>query len=251
MKTINKLKKNFKKENFHPSIFGIFRHPFYFLRADLYKSISQLTGRLNGKLLDIGCGNKPYQDICDVNEYIGLEIDDEGNRNHSCADFFYDGKVIPFNDKAFDSVLSSEVFEHVFNPDEFLQEVNRVTKIGGYFLITAPFVWAEHEKPYDYARYSSFGLKHILDKHGFKAIECKKSGNGIELIFQLMNHYPYGVVLPNNKYMEKIFRSVIRLIRSIMRIPINIIGLILSKALPRNNDLYLNNIILAKKIKDT
>jgi SAM-dependent methyltransferase len=247
---MSKLNNNFQKENFKPSLFGLFRHPFYFIRKGLYENILQLTPRLNGKLLDIGCGTKPYQDMCNVNEYIGLEIDDEGNRNHSCADVFYAGKAIPFDDNTFDSVLSSEVFEHVFNPDEFLQEVNRVTKMGGLFLITVPFIWAEHEKPYDYARYSSFGLKHILSKNGFEVIEHRKSGNGAELIFQLINHYPYGIVFPDNKYVAKVLRSVSRLIRSIIRVPVNIIGLILSKVLPRNDDLYLNNIVLAKKIRD-
>jgi SAM-dependent methyltransferase len=247
---MSKLNNNFQKENFKPSLFGLFRHPFYFIRKGLYENILQLTPRLNGKLLDIGCGTKPYQDMCNVNEYIGLEIDDEGNRNHSYADVFYAGKAIPFDDNTFDSVLSSEVFEHVFNPDEFLQEVNRVTKMGGLFLITVPFIWAEHEKPYDYARYSSFGLKHILSKNGFEVIEHRKSGNGAELIFQLINHYPYGIVFPDNKYVAKVLRSVSRLIRSIIRVPVNIIGLILSKVLPRNDDLYLNNIVLAKKIRD-
>ena len=246
----NKFKNFLQIENFNPSLFGLLRHPFYFSRKGLYKSISQLTPKLSGKLLDIGCGTKPYQSICNVNEYIGLEIDDEGNRNHSYADVFYDGKVIPFNDNTFDSILSSEVFEHVFNPDEFLQEVNRVAKMGGLFLITVPFIWAEHEKPYDYARYSSFGLKHILSKNGFEVVEHRKSGNGIELIFQLINHYPYGIVFPDKKYMAKILRSISRLIRSIIRAPVNIIGLILSRALPRNNDLYLDNIILARKISD-
>lgn len=243
--------KNFsKKENFNPGLFGLLRHPFYFSRKGLYKSISQLTPKLSGKLLDIGCGTKPYQDMCNVNEYIGLEIDDEGNRNHSYADVFYDGKTMPFDNNTFDSVLSSEVFEHVFNPDEFLQEVNRVTKMGGLFLITVPFIWAEHEKPYDYARYSSFGLKYILSKNGFEVVEHRKSGNGIELIFQLINHYPYGIVFPGNKYVGKVLKSITRLVRTLIRAPINVTGLILSKILPRNDDLYLDNVILVRKISD-
>jgi SAM-dependent methyltransferase len=81
------------------------------------------------------------------------------------------------------------VFEHVFNPSEFLREINRVTKIGGLFLITVPFVWDEHEQPYDYARYSSFGLKHILSENGFEIVEHRKSNNGLEVIFQLINAY--------------------------------------------------------------
>ena len=238
------LKQIYLKEQFNPKLLGLFINPFYFARKGLYQDVSELTYNLNGKLLDIGCGTKPYKNICDnVSEYIGLEIDDEGNRNHSHADIFYDGKIIPFEDKFFDSILSNQVFEHVFNPVEFLQEINRVTKIEGLFLLTVPFVWDEHEQPYDYARYTSFGLKYILEQNGFKVIEYKKSNNGLEVIFQLINDYIYKVTLTKSKYIN--FATMLLLIA-----PINIIGIIISKLLPKNDDLYLDNIILAKKVKD-
>ena len=237
------LKQIYTKEQFNPKILGLFINPFYFARKGLYQNVSKLITNLNGKLLDVGCGTKPYENICNVDEYIGLEIDDEGNRQHNYADVFYDGKTIPFEDKSFDSILSNQVFEHVFNPNQFLKEINRVTKVGGKFLITVPFVWDEHEQPYDYARYSSFGLKHILAENGFEIIEHRKSNNGIEVIFQLINDYLYKVIMTENVYFNL-------LIIILLMAPINMTGLILSKLLPRNNDLYLDNIVLAKKIKD-
>lgn len=240
---LKKLKIIYKNEQFNPRFLGLFINPFYFARKGLYKNISKLTHHLHGKLLDIGCGNKPYEGICNVDEYIGLEIDDDGNRNHSCADKFYDGKVIPFKDNSFDSILSNQVFEHVFNPNEFLIEINRVTKIGGTFLITVPFVWDEHEQPFDYARYSSFGLKHILDINGFEIVEHRKSNNGIETIFQLINAYIFKVT-----YSKRI--SINLFFTLFLMSPINIIGKILSLMLPINNDLFLDNIVLAKKVRD-
>jgi len=237
------LKQIYIKEQFNPKILGLFINPFYFARKGLYQNVSKLITNLNGKLLDVGCGTKPYENICNVDEYIGLEIDDEGNRQHNYADVFYDGKTIPFEDKSFDSILSNQVFEHVFNPNQFLKEINRVTKMGGKFLITVPFVWDEHEQPYDYARYSSFGLKHILAENGFEIIEHRKSNNGIEVIFQLINDYLYKVIMTENAYFNL-------LIIILLMAPINMSGLILSKLLPRNNDLYLDNIVLAKKTKD-
>ena len=237
------LKQIYIKEQFNSKILGLFINPFYFARKGLYQNVSKLITNLNGKLLDVGCGTKPYENICNVDEYIGLEIDDEGNRQHNYADVFYDGKTIPFEDKSFDSILSNQVFEHVFNPNQFLKEINRVTKVGGRFLITVPFVWDEHEQPYDYARYSSFGLKHILAENGFEIIEHRKSNNGIEVIFQLINDYLYKVIMTENAYFNL-------LIIILLMAPINMAGLILSKLLPRNNDLYLDNIVLAKKIKD-
>jgi SAM-dependent methyltransferase len=237
------LKSLYVKEQFNPKILGLFINPFYFARKGLHQNVSKLITNLNGKLLDVGCGTKPYENICNVDEYIGLEIDDEGNRQHNYADVFYDGKTIPFEDKSFDSILSNQVFEHVFNPNQFLKEINRVTKVEGRFLITVPFVWDEHEQPYDYARYSSFGLKYILAENGFEIMEHRKSNNGIEVIFQLINDYLYKVMMTKNVYFNL-------LIIILLMAPINMAGLILSKLLPRNNDLYLDNIVLAKKIKD-
>ncbi len=240
---IKQLKKIYLNEQFNPKFIGLFINPFYFARKGLYRNVSDLVINLNGKLLDIGCGTKPYRNICQVNEYIGLEIDDEGNRNHSHADVFYDGKTIPFDDNTFDSILSNQVFEHVFNPNDFLKEINRVTKTGGVFLMTVPFVWDEHEQPYDYARYSSFGLKHILSENGFEIIEQRKSNNGLEVIFQLLNDYIFKKTVTKSGYLNLLFMLM-------LMAPINVLGLIFSKILPRNNDLYLDNIILTKKVKN-
>ena len=234
------LEKIYLKEEFNPKFIGLFL-PTYFMFKELYRNISNLAPNLSGRLLDIGCGTKPYQSMFNVDEYIGIEIDDEGRKNHTHADVLYDGKVMPFEDKSFDSALSSEVLEHVFNPDTFLKEANRVMKMDGIFLITTPFFWEEHGQPYDYVRYTSFGLQHILDENGFEVVEHIKSGNGVEVVFQTMSNY--------------IFRSFklkypFNLIVFLLIFPINVIGLILSKILPKNDDMYLENIILAKKVKD-
>ncbi len=240
---LKKLKQIYREEQFNPKLIGLFINPFYFARKGLYDNVSELIGGIDGKVLDVGCGTKPYESLCKADEYIGLEIDDEGNRNHSYADVFYDGKTIPFEDEVFDSIISNQVFEHVFNPQEFLKEINRVTKLDGLMLMTVPFVWDEHEQPYDYARYTSFGLKYILGKNGFEIIEHRKSNDGIELIFQLINAYIFKVTLTKNVYINL-------LTTLLLMAPVNIVGLVLSKILPKNNDLYLDNVVLARKVKD-
>lgn len=240
---IKKLKEIYQREQFNPKILGVFINPFYFVRKGLYKHIAELAKNVNGKVLDVGCGQKPYQGLFKCDEYIGLEIDTPENRKIKKADLFYDGKHIPVNDSSIDWVVTTEVFEHVFNPDEFLFEIQRVLKPGGGLLMTVPFIWDEHEQPYDFARYSSFGLRHLLIKYGFEIVEHRKINNGIEVIFQLINCYLYKVLPIKNIYI-KIF------ITSILTAPINLVGLFLSFILPKNNDLYLNNIILARKIKN-
>ena len=168
----------YKKEMFHPTfLFGIWVNPFFIIRKGLAKGVLNIAKYIKGgKLLDVGCGSKPYREFFSVDEYVGIDIKISGhNHHHSKVDFFYDGKKIPFNDHVFDYVFSSEVFEHVFEIDSFIVEINRVLKKGGLLAFTCPFVWDEHEKPFDFARYTSFAIEHLMKKHGFKIIDFEKS----------------------------------------------------------------------------
>ena len=167
---IDKLKSLYTRQFFSPGWIGIFVNPFYFARAGLRDAMVEFSPGLSGSLLDIGCGSKPYRSLFNVDAYIGLDIDSENSRKRGVADQLYDGGEFPFPNDFFDSALCNQVLEHVFNPDEFLSEIKRVLKPRGKLLLTVPFVWDEHEQPYDFARYSSFGLRALLVKQGFKII---------------------------------------------------------------------------------
>lgn len=246
MKTIYTYLKN---EVFHPTAFSLFFHPFYFARKGLFENINLLSKHIKGRVLDVGCGSKPYKHLfANIKEYIGMDIRLPGySHTDQSIDVFYDGKRFPFRQGSFDAVVTFEVLEHVFNPDEFLQEINRVLKKGGHLLVTVPFVWDEHEQPYDYARYTSFGLKSLLEKHHFEIITQKKSMNDMRVIFQLFNGYMYKKI---SKYKFYKYRYLSLLSNLIFMAPANIIGSILAKITPKNNDLYLDNVTLARKTKN-
>lgn len=235
-----KLFKIYLREEFNPKFIGLFL-PGYFMAKAMYANISNLIPKLSGKLLDIGCGSKPHKSLFSVEDHIGLEVDNEERRKDSSADFFYDTENMPFENNSFDSAFASEVLEHVFNPDTLLEETNRVLKKGGLFLLSTPFLWEEHGKPYDFARYTSFGLKYLLEKKGFVIVEQIKCGNGIEVIFQKLCNYFFRAFKLKYPFILPIFLLIFS---------INVIGLIISKIFPRNDDMYLNNVILAKKVRD-
>ena len=239
---LNSVKEIISEQQFYPTWLGVFINPFYFARKGLYESINTFSQEIKGKTLDIGCGNKPYEKLFNSSEYIGLEIDSPENRKNKKADYFYAGDQFPFPDNSFDSVVTNQVFEHIFNPEIFLAETYRVLKDDGILLISVPFVWDEHEQPYDYARYSSFGLKFLLNKHGFYVIHYKKSMNDIRVIFQLINAYLYKITLTQNNRVN--FFLVL-----ILMSPFNILGELLYEIMPKNEDLYLDIVILAKKGK--
>jgi len=237
---ITKLKRILKKQQFLPSYLGLVINPFYIIRKGLFTGIRNNSKHINGKLLDFGCGNKPYESLFNVTEYVGLDIGESGFPDEKSAEVFYDGQKIPFGDNTFDSVLASEVFEHVFNPDQVLLELNRVLKKDGKILITVPFAWFEHEIPYDYARYSSFGLRHLLEKNGFKVIKTEKTTNYLETVIQLFIAYIFNIVFPKNIYIQYILHLLITS-------PLQIILLSLSKLFPSSSKLYCNLVIVAKK----
>lgn len=239
---ISFLKGLYTSEQFKPSILSLLFNPYYFERKGLFIHIRDLSSQISGRVLDIGCGQKPYQKLFNCREYVGIEIDTPENRLNKKADVFYKNGRIPFEDGTFDSVVISQVFEHVFDPKQMLSEIFRLLKPGGRLLMTVPFVWDEHEQPFDFARYSSFGLAHLLNAQGFKIISSKKSMNDIRVIFQLVNVYLYKklISVSKNEYLNLI---VIFLVMS----PFNIAGELFSLISPKNNDLYLDNIVLAQK----
>lgn len=206
--------------------------------------LKALAPELSGKILDVGCGWKPYKKLFTFSEYIGIDVEQEGHpHDDEMIDVFYDGKRIPFENETFDSVVTTQVFEHIFTPNQFLSEINRVLKPGGKLILTVPFVWDEHEQPYDYARYSSFGLKHLLSENSFQVLEVRKTNADIRVIFQLFNAYVFKITRQKPKAIK--YLSIIFFIG-----PSNLLGEFLSIILPKNNDLYLDNIILAIKGKD-
>jgi len=236
------IKEILEKQKFYPGIIGVFVNPFFFARRELAKTIEKSSNLISGKLLDVGCGRKPYKRILrNVTEYIGMDIENPGHdHSEEDIDVFYDGKTFPFPDHHFDSVLTNQVFEHVFNPSEFLSEINRVLKPNGHLLLTVPFIWDEHEQPFDYGRYSTFGIKHILEKHDFEILKLYKSGTGIQAVLQIVNIYIYKKFYSRNRPLNYILTLL-------FISPINLIGVLLSIFHSKNTDLYLDNVVLALK----
>jgi SAM-dependent methyltransferase len=136
------------RQKFDPTWFGILVNPFYFARRALRRHMAELASGCEGPVLDVGCGSKPYRTLFAA-DYTGVEVDTTEMRERGHADFYYDGRNLPFAAGAYSTVLCNQVLEHVFEPDKFIAELARVVRPGGKLLLTVPFVWDEHEQPYD------------------------------------------------------------------------------------------------------
>jgi SAM-dependent methyltransferase len=228
---------------FDTNFSSIFLNPFYFIRKGLNRIIKKEAPGFEGILLDFGCGSKPYEKhFTNLKKYIGIDIDDRGHEHkNEKVDVYYDGQKIPFDDQYFDVVFASEVFEHVDNLDDMIIEIRRVLKPNGKIFITVPFVFMEHEIPYDFRRFSDYGISLFLSKNGFEIQTKHKSTKDIETLFQNWNVYLYSLFMDSNKYL--------RLLLTILLIaPFNILGALLATVMPNKNKFYSNMAVVAQKV---
>ena len=242
-----KLVNRLRREAFITSPLGIVISPVYFIRDGLYKNISSLAPRLSGDILDFGCGSKPYESLfVNATSYIGVDVRVSGHdHKDSRIDVYYDGRTLPFPDNHFDSAVCFEVFEHVFNIDELLTEIRRVLKPGGQLLMSIPFAWDEHEIPYDFARYTSFGIKSVLERNAFEVLEMRKTTTYILALCQVFIAYLSRYVFPKNNFVSKVVFQLLFIF------PLNLLALLLNFILPTRYEYYSNNVVLSRtKIVD-
>jgi SAM-dependent methyltransferase len=118
------------------------------------------------RILDAGAGDQPYRAMfahCTY-EAADFELVDKpyARSTHVC-----DLAAIPVEAGRFDAILFSQVMEHLPDPGTVLRELHRVLKPGGRLFCSAPLFYEEHEQPYDFHRYTQFGMRRYLEAAGF------------------------------------------------------------------------------------
>lgn len=234
------LRERWRREHYQPSLLGLIVNPFYFARRGLLDELGRHFPRLTGEVLDVGCGCKPYRPLVPATRYVGLDVDNPFTRKVAAADVFYDGGAFPLPDESFDAVLCSQVLEHVFTPEKFLSEIRRVLRPGGRLVLAVPFMWDEHEQPHDFGRYSSFGLRALLERCGFEIVEQRKSMADFGALAQLASAWLFKVVQTRSKWVNLVTQLA-------LIAPINVLGALLRLVLPRSEDFFLDNVVLARK----
>jgi SAM-dependent methyltransferase len=152
----------------------------YYLIKDLKAAVGQYA---SGKILDVGCGNKPYEHFFQhIDQYVGCDV---VQSSLSKVDVICKATQLEFDDASFDTVFTTQVIEHVEDPGRMLSEIYRILKPGGYLILSAPLTWEIHEAPYDYFRYTKYGLDHMIRNGGFEMIYTKSNGGKWAAIFQM------------------------------------------------------------------
>ncbi len=186
----------------------------------------------NTHWLDVGCGLKPFASSFNHAHYTGIDIEVSGRSGDmKVPDKYFDGINIPYEDTMFDGILCTQVLEHVENLDLLLAECNRVIKMGGGFVVSVPFLYREHEQPYDFRRFTSYGLMLALTRNGFQVSSCLKCLSAIETIATIFSVYVSNNVGSKNKL--ALILSGLFII-----LPTLVLSKYLAKILPDNRDLF-------------
>lgn len=154
----------------------------FICKSLLRKSISESAGFLQGPILDVGCGSRPYDEyLCGLKKFSCDLVSNRGDLDVICM-----ATPLPFSDKCFASVLCTEVLEHVPDPHKVIKDFYRILKPKGRILISVPNWWPPHELPYDFFRYPERGFRFLLESNGFCILRFFPRGGLYALLGQII-----------------------------------------------------------------
>lgn len=176
---------------------------------------------IRGYLLDVGCGSRPYAPVYEslVKLSVGVDVP-YSPHGTSAVDVIAPAEHLPFADRVFDVILCTEVLEHTLEPVMVMREFARLLKPGGFLLLSVPFIYPLHEAPYDYWRFTSYGLRHLCQKAGFEVIYIHTKGSiGATLMVLYLN-----LMIRGLNAISKLLRLVVplrerKVIRWILALP--------------------------------
>lgn len=163
--------------------------------AEFYQS--RLKAHAGGHLLDLGCGKVPlygaYRPLVERVTCVDWGHSIQGNQ-HVDAEVDLTGPL-PFEASSFDTIILSDVLEHLPNPDNLWREMARVLRPGGKLILNVPFMYWIHEAPFDYHRYTEYALRRAAEAAGLNVVELEALGGSPEvvadIIAQNMSRLPY------------------------------------------------------------
>lgn len=152
--------------------------------------LKKYSSRYKGVLYDLGAGESPYKDffLQYAEQYIA--VDWAGSFHDTKADIAADlNKPLPIESEVADTVVSLSVMEHLCEPQTMLSEAFRILKRGGGMVLQVPWQWWVHEAPYDFFRYTPYGLKYLFEKAGFVDVTVVPQSGFFTMWILKMNYF--------------------------------------------------------------
>jgi SAM-dependent methyltransferase len=203
------------------------------LRLRKTRDVVEYTARfIKGETLDLGAGNAKYRHIIKpkTSKYVTFDMFPGPH-----IDVVGDILNLSFPDKSFDTVVSTQVLEHVEKPWVMISEIARVIRPGGICILSAPFIVPYHADPNDFFRYTKNGLTSLFLNEGFEIVECESYGR-LFSVFSEFFHFSFAN--PYDKKQNKIMKKLYSIIEKI--------SYVLDKFIA-NKIIYPNSYIVARK----
>jgi len=158
--------------------------------ADLIAAAySHAIGRhARGRLIDVGCGSAPLYAMYKGRSSSITCIDWQGSlHNISFCDQYVDLNKAwdGVQSNAFDTVIATDVLEHLHSPENFFSEVARICAPGGKLILGVPFLYCIHEAPHDHLRHTEYSLRRYCELNSLEVIELSATGGTPEVILDL------------------------------------------------------------------
>jgi ubiquinone/menaquinone biosynthesis C-methylase UbiE len=164
---------------------------------------------MKGVTLDLGAGSAKYKGLIQprVSKYVAFDMEPGPH-----IDIVGDILALPIESNTYDTVISTQVLEHVKKPWVMASEIYRIVKPGGHLILTAPFMIPYHAHPGDYFRYTKEGMIDLFTSLGFEIVECSSYGGLFGVISEMIH---FTVFSPyDGKPKGKISRKIVSLIES-------------------------------------
>jgi SAM-dependent methyltransferase len=157
---------------------GLFRRldPFEAAIQDFVRGVAGKTPS-GAAVLDAGAGECRYQPLFSHVRYVAVDFaQGDPSWNYRLLDVIGRLEQLPFLAATFDVVLSIVVLEHTPEPQRAIEEFARVVKPGGKIYLVIPHMWEEHQKPYDFFRFTSGGIRYLMESAGFQVTAVEPVG---------------------------------------------------------------------------
>jgi SAM-dependent methyltransferase len=165
-------------------------HQHFIVLSLLHKWLAEVAlPRVSGVMLDLGCGGQPYKALFSprTTRYIGADV-------AAAKDIHLDiemtpGEPVPLADASIDTIISTQTLEHVYDFQLYVRECHRLLKPGGILILTVPMQWRVHEAPYDYWRFTRYGVSELMTRNDFTEIRITPCGGICALVGQIVNSH--------------------------------------------------------------
>ncbi len=163
-------------------------------RSIVDKFIFDLDSVSNNELiLDAGAGGFRYKEILLQKGYRYESQDFENvfdKTSRGLHTYICDIQDIPVASQRYDAIICTQVLEHVNNPQNVFNELSRILKSGGTLHLTTNFIFPIHGAPYDFYRFTNYGLHNLSDESGFTEIQITSRGGCFSLFAKLIFDLP-------------------------------------------------------------